>query len=211
MNLFKSHKPKVFCIGLNKTGTTTLEKVLKGFDYKLGNQVKGEYLLDAWMDRDFKQIIEFCKTAQAFQDIPFSLPYTYQFLDSHFKNAKFILSVRDSSEQWYDSLTKFHSKLWADNERIPNADDLKQATYRYRGFAFKFNQAVFQTPEDSPYDKEILIRFYETYNKHVMDYFKSHPEKLLIINVSKSSDYAKLCLFLNQPINAHDFPWENRT
>lgn len=209
--ILKRSKPKVFCIGLNKTGTTTLEKVLKGFGYKLGNQVKGEYLLDAWIERDFNQITKFCKTAEAFQDIPFSLPYTYQFLDAHFRDSKFILSVRDSSEQWYDSITKFHSKLWANNERIPNANDLKQAKYRYKGFAYKFNQAVFHTPEDNPYDKQILMDFYNTYNTQVIDYFRTHPERLLIINVSKSSDYAKLCSFLNQPINAQDFPWENKT
>ena len=83
MRIFKN-KPKIFCIGQNKTGTTTIESVLKSFNYKLGNQVQGELLLDTWYERDFKKIIKFCKTAEAFQDVPFSLPYTFQHLDVAF-------------------------------------------------------------------------------------------------------------------------------
>jgi len=73
-----SNTSKIFCIGFNKTGTTTIESVLKSFGYKMGDQVKGERLLNSWLSRDFKPIVELCKTAEAFQDIPFSLPYTYQ-------------------------------------------------------------------------------------------------------------------------------------
>ena len=59
--LLKKNKTKIFCIGLNKTGTTTLESVLKEFGYTLGNQVTAELLLEAWFARDFNQIIAFSK------------------------------------------------------------------------------------------------------------------------------------------------------
>lgn len=210
MRIFKN-KPKIFCIGQNKTGTTTIESVLKSFNYKLGNQVQGELLLEAWYERDFNQIIKFCKTAEAFQDVPFSLPYTFQHLDVAFPDAKFILTERDSAEQWYQSLITFHSKLWANGERIPTVDDLKAATYRGLGYAFKFNKYVFNTPENDVYNQSILMAHYLDYNQSVKDYFKSRPEKLLVINVSKSQDYATLCGFLGQPITRTDFPWENKT
>ncbi|MFL0352403.1 sulfotransferase [Xanthomarina sp. GH4-25] len=209
--LFKKPKEKIFCIGHNKTGTTTIEAVLHGFGYKLGNQIEGELLLDAWHARDFNKIIKFCNTAQAFQDIPFSLPYTYQHLDVAFKNAKFILTERDNAEQWYVSLTKFHSKLWADGETIPTAMHLKQASYRYKGYSFNANRYIYPTPENDIYNKDLMMRFYLNYNQTVKDYFKSRPEKLLVINVSKSTDYAKLCQFLGQPITRTDFPWKNKT
>ncbi|WP_417890152.1 hypothetical protein [Xanthomarina gelatinilytica] len=48
MILIKSQKPKIFCIGHNKTGTTTIESVLKDFGYAMGNQVKGDIFLDVW-------------------------------------------------------------------------------------------------------------------------------------------------------------------
>lgn len=211
MRIFKKQKPKIFCIGQNKTGTTTIESVLKRFGYTLGNQVKGELLLDAWYQRDFRQIIQFCKSAQAFQDVPFSLPYTYQHLDVAFPNAKFILTERESAEQWYNSITKFHSKLWSDGEGIPTASELKNARYRYKGYAYQFIKDVYKTADEAIYDKNTLISHYNNYNKRVKDYFKSRPEKLIVINVSNSLDYANLCAFLNQPKLADSFPWENKT
>jgi hypothetical protein len=209
--LFKTNQPKIFCIGLNKTGTTTVEASLKALGYKLGNQVAGELLLDAWHARDFKQIVAFCKTADAFQDIPFSLPYTFQALDAYFKNSKFILTERDSAEQWYSSLTKFHSRLWADGERLPTIDDLKKANYRTPGYTYKAHRYIYNTPENEPYHKAQMLAFYNRHNETVKDYFKSRPEKLLTINVSNASDYATLCEFLDKPVNATDFPWKNKT
>lgn len=209
--LLKKTKPKLFCIGLNKTGTTTLETVLKQFQYKLGNQAKAELLIEDWHRGNFKPIIKFCSTAEAFQDIPFSLPHTYKALDENFKNAKFILTERDSAEQWYTSLTRFHSKLWADGERIPTIEDLKKADYRAPGYTYRANRYMYNTPESDPYNKAQMLKFYNAHNQAVKSYFKNRPEKLLTINVSNASDYAKLCLFLNKPVSATDFPWKNKT
>ncbi|SHI37886.1 hypothetical protein SAMN04488096_101355 [Mesonia phycicola] len=203
---------KIFCIGLNKTGTTSIERVLKGFQFKMGNQEKAELLLKNWYDRDFKSIIKFCKKAEAFQDIPFSLPYTYMFLEQHYPQAKFILTVRDNEEQWYNSITKFHAKLWSDNKLTPpNATELRNAIYRYKGWAFEANQFMFNTDENEPYNKETLIAYYKNHNYQVQRYFESMPDKLLVINVSNSDDYYKLCKFLNKPAQGTDFPWENKT
>ena len=126
--IFKNKKrSKIFCIGLHKTGTTSIEKVLTNLNYKIGDQVQGELLLDNWYRRDFDSIIEFSKSAEAFQDTPFSLPFTFIALDQYFENAKFILSVRDDPEQWYNSLTKFHSKKWGFGQNPPTLDQLKEA------------------------------------------------------------------------------------
>jgi len=81
----------VFCIGLVKTGTTSLERALKDLGYRLGDQRKGEALLPAYAVRNFRPIVEFCLTADAFQDAPFSYPFTYIALDQSFPNARFIL------------------------------------------------------------------------------------------------------------------------
>lgn len=209
--LFRRSKPKVFCIGLNKTGTTTLEVVLKDIGYKMGDQPTAELLFEDWNLRNFAPIIKYCQTADAFQDMPFSLPYTFMALDRAFKGAKFILTIRDSAEQWYDSLVKFHSKLWSDGNAIPTIEELRNASYRYKGFAYEVNRGLFQTPESDPYHKETLIGYYNTHNDMVLDYFKSRPEKLVVINVSKSSDYTKLCQFLDRPVLKSEFPWENKT
>lgn len=208
---YNKKQHKVFCIGFNKTGTTTLEQTLIQLGYKMGNQAKGELLFLDWFKRDFKSIIKHCNTADAFQDIPFSLPYTFMMLDQYYKNAKFVLTVRDSELQWYESLTKFHSKLWGEGKRLPTAEDMKNATYRYRGFTYESFKLIYNTPDDDLYNKAILTKLYKLHNYTVEDYFRGNPEKFLIINVSKSSDYAKLCTFLGKPVKADDFPWKNKT
>src|SRR4051812_14602679 len=97
-------KEKVFCIGLNKTGTTSMKKVLENFGYKLNIQREAEMLSVEYSKRNFKPVIDHCLTADAFQDAPFSFPYTFVILDHYFPNAKFVLTVRDSTEQWYKSM-----------------------------------------------------------------------------------------------------------
>ena len=73
MGVFQKQKEKIFCIGFNKTGTTTLLHTLKELGYKMGNQARGELLFFDWYNRNFNPIVKYCKTADAFQDIPFSL------------------------------------------------------------------------------------------------------------------------------------------
>ena len=38
------NKPKVFCIGMNKTGTTTMTKIFKILNYRVAPQIKQEIL-----------------------------------------------------------------------------------------------------------------------------------------------------------------------
>jgi hypothetical protein len=77
-------KPKIFCIGLNKTGTTSLKTALRTLGYEVGNQRKAELLLNDWYKRDYKDLIQYCKGAEAFQDVPFSFPFTFIALDQAF-------------------------------------------------------------------------------------------------------------------------------
>ncbi len=212
MKLFKKKsKQKIFCIGSGKTGTTSVEKALRDFGYDMGNQAQGELLINQYANRDFKAIIKFCKTADAFQDAPFCFKHTYVALDLAFPNSKFILTVRDSDEQWYQSFTKFHSKLFAGNKRIPTVEDLKNATYRYKGYVWDTRQKVFGfTEKENPYDSKKLKAYYNDHNSAVIDYFKN-KNNLLVINLSDKTAYKQLCAFLNKTPLYEEFPWENKT
>ncbi len=213
MNFFlkKTTEPKVFCIGLNKTGTTTIENELIKFGYKTGNQVEAEYLVKNWYQRDFKPILRYCKKYDAFQDVPFSLPFTYQVLDQYFSSSKFILTVRDNPEQWYKSLVEFHSKLWGNGKDALTLDQLKKVNYRHLGYAYKTHRDIFNTPDKDLYNKEILINYYNNHLENVKEYFRSQPEKLLVINVSIKKDYFRLCEFLEKPVLRENFLWKNKT
>jgi hypothetical protein len=200
---------KVFCIGLSRTGTTSLEHALKDLGYRLGDQHQGELLLPQYAVRNFRPIIEFCLTADAFQDAPFSFPFTYVALDQSFPNAKFILSVRDSSDQWYRSLVKFHSKMFA-GARVPTKDDLISSTYSYPGFVWESVKVLLNTSEEEEdiYYKPRLVSYYDGHNSNVRDYFR-HKSNLLEINLSDKAAYRKLCDFLGKEPVAEGFPWLN--
>lgn len=206
----QSLTPKIFCIGMNKTGTTSLKKAFENLGYLVGSQYKAELLLDEYKDGDFEAIAEYCKTAQVFQDFPFSFPETYKILDEAFPNSKFILSIRDSADQWYNSLTKFHAKMFG-NGRIPTKEDLMEATYISKGRPWLTQKILFNKLEDEPYDKDILVEHYEKYNDEVQNYFKDRPHDLLVINLSEHNAYGKFCEFLGVDSPYDSFPWENKT
>ncbi|WP_432409970.1 sulfotransferase [Rasiella sp. SM2506] len=208
--IFKK-KIKIFCIGAGKTGTTSIEKALFDLGYKMGNQSQGEMLLNDYSDRNFAPILKFCKTADAFQDAPFCFKHLYVALDQTFPDSKFILSVRDSEEQWYNSFIQFQSKLFADGQRMPTVDDLKNANYRYKGYVWEVRQKVYGiTEKDDPYDAQILKKYYQSHNNAILDYFRN-KNNLLILNLSDKSSYKKLCNFLNKKPLYNEFPWKNKT
>tara|TARA_R110002049_G_scaffold276348_1_gene454581 strand:+ start:731 stop:1444 length:714 start_codon:yes stop_codon:yes gene_type:complete len=204
-------KPKIFGIGNNKTGTTSLKVAMKDLGYLVGSQRHAENLLSEWSKRDFKKIVEYCRSAEFFQDIPFSKPYTFVALDYEFPKSKFILTVRDSPEQWYNSLVSFHSKIWGKDGRVPTKEDLQNATYIYKGQPWEANRMTSTTPEDDIYNKEILLNKYISYNESVIEYFRHRPNDLLVLNVSEKDAYKKLCDFIGKETTRRDFPWENKT
>jgi len=186
---------KVFCVGLNKTGTTSLEHLLMAVGYRLGDQPSGELLLEAWARRDFAPIVELARTADAFQDIPFSLPFTYQAMDAAFPGSRFILSVRDSAEQWYESLVRFHTAV-VGRGRVPTGADLRGFAYRYPGFLWRYHELVHGSTDATVYARDAYIRHYERHNRSVIDYFESRPGDLLVLNVKAADAAEKVCAFL---------------
>jgi len=200
---------KVFCIGCNKTGTTSLKLALHDLGYRVGLQLSGELLLKKYLARDFTPIVEFCTTADAFQDIPFSLPYTYVILDHYFRNAKYILSVRDSDEQWFSSLVSFHSTVLGGGS-VPTIDTLKKHPYAYEGFCWDAKCRAMPSTESDPYDKQSNLAFYNDHNRSVRTYFRE-KNNLLELNLAEPGAYLKFCRFLGREPVAEDFPWANRS
>jgi hypothetical protein len=204
-------KTKYFCVGRNKTGTTSLKKAFENLGFIVGDQRKAEILYDRYYFKGvFEPIIEYCKTAQVFQDVPFSYPETYKYLDRAYPNSKFILTIRDNPEQWYNSVTKFHAKLFGKNGRIPTVEDLRNATYIYKGYPYNTIRAH-GTTEDDPYNKEIMINHYKKHNDDIIEYFKDRPEDLLVINIADNNSYQDFIDFLGVDSPYNSFPWKNKT
>ncbi|HLT53962.1 MAG TPA: sulfotransferase [Flavobacteriaceae bacterium] len=202
----KNHKPKIFCIGLNKTGTTSLGGFLEQHGFFVERQAIGERLLKSYLERDFKTIIKRCKKSSAtvFQDIPYSLPYTFIALDQAFPEAKFILTLRDSPNQWYESMLTFHS-LKFNNGKKPDAEALKNSKYIYKGWAWELMNGVYIKDKPETYDKADFIKVYELHRQMVTDYF-NNPNKLITINLAAKPDVNRLCQFLEIEPKTTVFP-----
>src|SRR5690606_13764325 len=140
--------------------TTSLKIAAKDLGFEVGNQKAAELLFKDYLKRDFRSLVRYCETAEFFQDIPFSLPYTYQILDYAFPDSKFILSVRDSAEQWYESFIRFQIKVNGVDGRLPTKEELLANDRVFKGFAYWTKNDVYQTEDDDPYNKDILIRHY---------------------------------------------------
>ena len=135
-----------------------------------------------------------------------------EILEKEFPDAKFILSVRDSSEIWYNSLVKFHDKGFFHGKKV-TSDLMKDISYVKKGWLYKIFKYIYKTPDSDLYNKEKLISYYENYNKNVINYFKDKPDKLLIINLSNKEDFNKLICFLNidNTYDLNNFYHSNKT
>lgn len=205
------NRTKVFCIGRNKTGTTSLETALGREGYIIGNQKAFEKLGKEFRKGDYTNILELCRYAEGFQDFPFSYPEMYKVLDEHFPGSKFILTLRYSSEEWYSSLTRFHAKLFGQGV-LPTKEQLIKIDYIEEGWMWENFAYLFGTPDLlNPYEKNRLIKHYEDYNAAVINYFKERQDDLLVINLSEADSFNKFITFLGVSSEFLDFPWENKT
>lgn len=201
---------KVFCIGRNKTGTTSLAAALKNAGLQVGSQPIGERLIHDWSIRRFDRIVRLCKSAQAFQDIPFSLPYTFEIIDFCFPGSKFILSVRRNEDEWYESLIRFHTKI-VGKGRVPTPDDLKNFSYQHKGWVWNTMQLVYGIDENTLYDEHIYKRHYRKHNESVLEYFQHRADDLLVINLADEQAESNLATFLGVANSQGLLPHLNRT
>lgn len=199
---------KIFCIGANKTGTTSVEQVLESLGLVTGRQSHAELYIFDWARRDYRRIIRFCQSAEAFQDAPFSCGDTFQAMDEAFPNSKFILTVRDNADEWYESMVRFHSWI-VGKERIPTAEDLRQFNFHYPGYVLDALKLVFGADEADIYNRDLYIRWYEEHNKKIIEYFEGRPDDLLVLNVGEPDAMERLLVFLGYPYTGQKMPHLN--
>lgn len=212
--MFSRVKPKVFCVGANKTGTTSLELALQRLGYRVAPQAQAEMFTEDWALRSFSKLTRFCRRYDAFQDAPFSLSYTYQAMDQAFPGSKFVLSVRRDSETWYASVVSFTSKLLG-LDRPATAADLKEFAYRSdpsrRGELWRRHHLVFGVDEPRLFDRATYVAEYERHNEDVRRYFRHRPADLLELRIDEVDALSRLCAFLGVQDPGWAMPHENRS
>lgn len=210
LKLVAPRHPKIFCIGRNKTGTTSFKVAMEELGFLVGNQRKAERLAPFYHARNFEPIIEYCQSAQVFQDVPFSWPETYLHLYKAFPDALFILTVRNSAEEWYDSNIRFKIKRFG---KLPDLEDLKESNYVWKGWEYENVLAKRGVDLDNStlWDRDYYISEYNLYNLQVREFFKDKQNQFLELNVGTQGAYQTLCNFLNRTPKRDSFPWENKT
>lgn len=202
-------RPKVFVIGRNKTGTTSMAAALVRIGFRVGDQHAAERLMEDWARRDFAPIVDYCRGADAFQDAPFSLDFTWQAMDQAFPGSKFVLTVRRDADEWFRSLVDFHARLLRVEGR-PTADDYKRSKYLAPGWLWRQQQLVYGVDEKTLLDETLYKRHYELHRERVADYFRHRPADLLVLNVGDADAMERLCAFLGVTFVGEAMPHKNK-
>ncbi|WP_159079887.1 sulfotransferase [Methyloceanibacter sp. wino2] len=207
---------KIFCIGYNKTGTTSLEAVLKGLGFRMPDQAFQERLAShVLVSGKYDVLRGLVEHYDAFQDLPFSQENAYVALDAMFPDSKFILTIRDP-DSWFESLLEFHKNVFG----FDNVDDLSPdywhgAKYLHNNYVFEQhrrhvtkvnNGHVFENWADL-YDRDFMISSFISRNNEIIRYFRDRPSDFLCLDVSQETDTSKVCSFLHvDKDNITEFP-----
>lgn len=176
---------KVFGLGLQRTGTTTLRVATATLGLSTvpswrwmgrfsDNLKRGNVLADA---------LDLANRYDACINMPFPTFYR-ELYDAH-PDAKFILTLRDD-ESWYESMTAFFgSANWPE-------------------IRYVFGQSA------APDHKERMIETYHTHNHTVLEFFADKPGSLLLMDINSGKDgWKTLCDFLGRETEYDDFPKSN--
>lgn len=174
---------KVFGIGLNKTGTTTLAECFRhlGFRHASVNLELTRCVRRGDLDPVFACADRF----DSFEDWPW--PLIYRQLDERYPGAKFVLTIRVDSEAWLNSIKK-HARAMGPTE---------------------FREVAYGHAMPEGHEAEYLA-VYERHNREVRDYFRDRPADLLEVCWETGSGWRELCGFLGRDIPDVPFPHANR-
>jgi hypothetical protein len=213
---------KIFAIGANKTGTTSLEAVFRLYGFNVPNeQAQGVLLGKQTMLGNYEPLKHLVGQYDAFQDVPFSLGSVYIAADCLFPNSKFILTERDP-EMWFDSFCRFTTKRTGieDLRSVTPEDVRTKFRYLYPDFMYDGIERQLLSFEggepvvrwDLIFDRETYIDRYVRRNQEIRKYFHGRPNSLLCIDLSKERDTARICAFLDIPARfSIQVPHLNRT
>jgi Sulfotransferase domain len=177
-------RTKVFCIGFQKTGTTSLEAALRILRYRVCGVI-GRDLSIAELDSKGRDLaIATAAKYDAVQDMPW--PLFFRELDAAYPGSKFVLTLRDP-ESWYRSIA---------DHFLPPGTEMEGWTYG----------ADARTPHGN---KQRYIEVYTRHNEAVLDYFKDRPGDLLQMDFTKGDGWETLCPFLGRAIPSRPFPRKN--
>jgi len=168
-------RSKVFCIGFQKTGTSSMRDALEQLGYRVTGVFGRRTPLEQLRQTFVATGIEIAAQHDAVEDMPW--PLMFRELDAAFPGSKFILTLRDP-DRWYKSIAGHFGD---------NPYHLQQLTYG----------------DDAPAPVGHEARYREVYAAHsaaVLEHFRDRPGDLLVMELEKGDGWDKLCPFLGIPL-----------
>jgi hypothetical protein len=176
---------KIFGIGLNKTGTTTLGLCGKILGYRSTSCDKG-LLEDVTLRNDFTRVNATVGQFDLFEDWPW--PLIYKELDLKFPGSKFVLTTRKNADVWLDSFKKHAIKT--------------NPSGHCRKLAYGYNYPHRHEQEH--------LEFYQRHNDSVRTYFSGRDSDFIEICWENGDGFEKLCNFLGRDIPDIPLPHANK-
>ena len=178
-------RPKVFGIGLIKTGTLSLREALELLGYKSlhGGRLETVSLVQQAIDRG-EMLSYLDPDFDAFSDV-FGVTHHYYLADVQYPGSRFILTVRDL-DQVIDSRRRHVEK----NQQMKAAG--------------KYDGDLLQV------DIDAWVTEYRRHESVVGGYFVNRPGDLLVLDIAGGDGWEPLCEFLGHPVPDAPFPWKNR-
>ncbi|MDJ0630935.1 MAG: sulfotransferase [Rhodobacter sp.] len=178
-------QPKVFGVGFQKTGTTSLGTIFSKLGYDVLSYSAFRHLADrddlSW-DEVTALALELAAGADAAKDTPW--PLLYKELDAAFPGSKFIHVTRDTSAWLNSAVNDFQSH--------PNA----------------IHRLIYGS--DGPVGhEEVWTARYEAHNAEVAAYFADRPDDYLHLRLEDGVTYEKVCPFLGAPLVGTGAPKAN--
>jgi hypothetical protein len=175
---------KVFGIGLNKTGTSSLHAALELLGFRSlhwgGPPVRA--LVEAARDEG-RPLVEDLPGYDAFSDI-WALSESFALLDVQYPGSRFVLTTRDR-EAWVDSRRRH-----VERNRVAAAEG------RYTGTFLEVEPEAWREQWDA-------------HHAAVRAYFAGRDD-LLVMDIPGGDGWEALAPFLGRPVPGHPFPSENR-
>lgn len=164
---------KVFCIGFQKTGTSSVRDALATLGYSVTGVFGRDVPLAALRAGYVERGLQIARDFDAVEDMPW--PLMFRELDQAFPGSKFILTIRDT-DRWYDSIATHFGA---------NPYHIQQLTYG----------------DDAPAPVGHEARYRQVYDAHnaaVRAYFADRPDDLLEFWPERGHGWAELGSFLGR-------------
>lgn len=189
-------RPKVFGLGLSRTGTRSLTAALQVLGWRTVHYPVDRATLECLARGDVR--FAALEHYDGITDITVA-PY-YEDLDHAYPGSKFVLTVRDE-ESWLRSCRNHwsHRPAWQQGE-----GEEHEIHMEIRRF---LRAAVYASYE---FHEERFRRAYRRHVESVKRYFADRPNDLLVLAVTAGEGFEKLAPFLGVPVPARPFPHEGK-